>query len=230
MINKFCFTFILILLSAASAATSANQDWAKALEAQLESKYTITKRSIFGRYKNIGTVMVIIKEGIQVEPPKAVMRPTVIRAGKLERTGTGGIILGTKARVLRPGDQVYLYDVHVSKRGVELIIATTETFDIVVKGTTESTPFKTALLFKFEPGFLARATLTDVLKDINSFIVSESEAEVASTKTVQMGQSPEEVQEIFGRPGKIIELGNKLIYVYDDIKITFRDGKVADVE
>ncbi|MCH8024548.1 MAG: hypothetical protein IIB43_07565 [Candidatus Marinimicrobia bacterium] len=230
MIYKFCISFIIFLLSVGSVAALAGQDWAKALEAQLESKYTITQRSIFGRYKNIGTVLIILKDGIQVEPPKVVMRPTVIKAGKLERTGTGGIILGTNARVLRPGDRVYLYDVNVSKKGVTLIIATTETFDIVVKGTTESTPFKTALLFKFEPGFLARASLTDVLKDINIFIVSESEADAASTKTVQMGQSPEEVKEIFGRPGKIIELGSKLIYVYDDIKITFRDGKVADVE
>ena len=226
----YCSGLVLGLLLVTLTDASAGQNWAKVLEEQLESKYTLTKRSLSGRYKNIGTVLVIQKEGIQVEPPRGVMRPTVIREGKLELTGTGGIFQDTKARLLHPDDRVYLYDVEVSKRGIVLTIATTETFDILVKGTTESTPFKTALMFKYQPGFLAKATLTEVLKDINSFLVSEDEVETAPPKSIQIGQSPEEVQEIFGRPGKIIDLGSKLIYMYDDIKITFLEGKVADVE
>ena len=33
-----------------------------------------------------------------------------------------------------------------------------------------------------------------------------------------------------GTPEKIINLGSKLIYVYKDIKVTFLNGKVADVQ
>jgi hypothetical protein len=33
-----------------------------------------------------------------------------------------------------------------------------------------------------------------------------------------------------GKPDKVIDLGAKKIYVYKDLKITFMDGKVSDVQ
>ena len=33
-----------------------------------------------------------------------------------------------------------------------------------------------------------------------------------------------------GPPQKVMDLGSKLIYLYKDLKITFIDGKVADIE
>ena len=33
-----------------------------------------------------------------------------------------------------------------------------------------------------------------------------------------------------GNPDKIINLGTKMIYVYKDIKVTFLNGKVSDVQ
>jgi len=39
-----------------------------------------------------------------------------------------------------------------------------------------------------------------------------------------------EVESISGKPDKIIDLGAKKIYVYKDLKITFTDGRVSDVQ
>jgi hypothetical protein len=48
--------------------------------------------------------------------------------------------------------------------------------------------------------------------------------------TLSLGQTIEEVTAIQGEPQKIVELGLKKIYIYKDIKITFIDGKVTDVQ
>jgi hypothetical protein len=33
-----------------------------------------------------------------------------------------------------------------------------------------------------------------------------------------------------GQPDKVVDLGSKKIYIYKDLKITFVDGKVSDVQ
>ena len=48
--------------------------------------------------------------------------------------------------------------------------------------------------------------------------------------TVAMGQSPDQVTAALGKPKSIMDLGAKKIYVYPDMKITFRDGKVSDIQ
>jgi hypothetical protein len=48
--------------------------------------------------------------------------------------------------------------------------------------------------------------------------------------TISLGQSIDEVTASQGQPQKIVDLGNKKIFVYSDIKITFVDGRVADVQ
>jgi len=44
---------------------------------------------------------------------------------------------------------------------------------------------------------------------------------------VALGQTPEQVEAILGR---IVDLGQKKVYVYKDMKIVFVDSKVADVQ
>ena len=50
----------------------------------------------------------------------------------------------------------------------------------------------------------------------------------APPATVQLGQTTDEVIAILGQPDKIINLGQKQIYVYKDLKVTFIKGKVTD--
>lgn len=47
---------------------------------------------------------------------------------------------------------------------------------------------------------------------------------------ISMGQSVDAVKAALGQPAKIVDLGAKKIYVYKDMKITFKDGKVSDVQ
>jgi hypothetical protein len=56
------------------------------------------------------------------------------------------------------------------------------------------------------------------------------EASAAGPVTISLGQTIDQVTSIQGAPQKVIDLGAKKIYVYPDIKITFVDGKVTDVQ
>ena len=51
-----------------------------------------------------------------------------------------------------------------------------------------------------------------------------------ATVNIAVGQTPAQVTAALGQPLSIIDLGAKKIYKYKDMKITFRAGKVADVE
>jgi hypothetical protein len=48
--------------------------------------------------------------------------------------------------------------------------------------------------------------------------------------TISLGQTVNQVVAALGRPQKVVELGARRIYVYPDLKITFTDGKVSDVQ
>ena len=52
----------------------------------------------------------------------------------------------------------------------------------------------------------------------------------AGPVTISLGQSIADVESMNGKPDKVIDLGAKKIYVYKDLKITFTDGKVSDVQ
>jgi hypothetical protein len=52
----------------------------------------------------------------------------------------------------------------------------------------------------------------------------------AAPPTIALGQTVDQVTAGMGAPTKVIDLGTKKIYVYKDMKVTFKAGKVTDVE
>jgi hypothetical protein len=52
----------------------------------------------------------------------------------------------------------------------------------------------------------------------------------AAPATVGLGQTPDQVQAALGAPARVVNLGSKVIYYYDGMKITFMNGKVSDVQ
>jgi len=55
-------------------------------------------------------------------------------------------------------------------------------------------------------------------------------APAAPPTQIELGQTVEQVTASLGQPLKIVDLNTKLIYIYKDMKITFKSGKVADVQ
>jgi hypothetical protein len=48
--------------------------------------------------------------------------------------------------------------------------------------------------------------------------------------TIAIGQTMDQVTAGFGQPLKLAKLGVKAIFYYKDMKVTFTNGKVSDVE
>jgi len=205
-------------------------EWKENLEQQLQSKFVVTKRSAMGSVKTPGSVLVVQIEGLRVDRPKAVMTATTIQDGKVAKMGGGGFLEGTAGKALKRGDRLYLYSIGVKDDAINLLVATVDTFDVTDHGTTTSTPYTGAVHFAFADEYLPTAAPDDVIKTISAVLRDEAEAAAEPAKTVKLGQSQEEVVAVMGKPEKIIDLGEKVVYVYKDMKVIFRDGKVADVE
>jgi hypothetical protein len=52
----------------------------------------------------------------------------------------------------------------------------------------------------------------------------------AQPTTISLGQTTDDVIAAVGQPSRILNLGTKTIYVYKDMKVTFKAGKVSDIE
>lgn len=52
----------------------------------------------------------------------------------------------------------------------------------------------------------------------------------APPPTIAIGQTKDQVTSAFGQPQRVAKIGAKEIYYYKDMKVTFKDGKVSDVD
>jgi len=52
----------------------------------------------------------------------------------------------------------------------------------------------------------------------------------APPASIGVGQSADEVKAALGSPAKVADLGNKVIFYYSGMKVTFKEGKVIDVQ
>jgi hypothetical protein len=59
---------------------------------------------------------------------------------------------------------------------------------------------------------------------------AQQQAPPPEPQQIEKGQTPDQVKAALGTPDKIVNLGSKQIYVYKDLKVTFLNGKVSDVQ
>ena len=52
----------------------------------------------------------------------------------------------------------------------------------------------------------------------------------AQTPTITLGMTMSQVQSLLGPPKRLVDLGAKRMYIYDDMKVVFMDGRVSDVQ
>jgi hypothetical protein len=58
----------------------------------------------------------------------------------------------------------------------------------------------------------------------------QAQQQAPAPQEIEKGQTPDQVKAVLGQPDKIVNFGAKQIYVYKDIKVTFINGKVSDVQ
>jgi len=59
---------------------------------------------------------------------------------------------------------------------------------------------------------------------------AQQQAPPPEPQQIEKGQTPDQVKAALGTPDKIVNLGSKQIFVYKDLKVTFINGKVSDVQ
>ena len=153
------------------------------------------------------------------------------------------------------GDKVYpmKIDVNVAKDTVSMNIVACDTCN----KTDPPTYNKAQVIFQFPKGSLEKASAGEV-EDVIGKVLSISEEEQqqgddkggnqggdqsqqggggneqpqpqAEPQSIEKGMTTDQVEAAMGKPEKIVNLGPKKIYVYKDLKVTFLNGKVFDVQ
>jgi hypothetical protein len=59
---------------------------------------------------------------------------------------------------------------------------------------------------------------------------AQQQAPLPEPQQIEKGQTPDQVRAVLGQPDKIVNFGSKQIFIYKDLKVTFLNGKVSDVQ
>jgi len=201
------------------------------IEEAIADVYKITERTMLGRIERPGTVLVVPKEGVRADPPKSFMTPTTVRDGEVTRIG-GGTVLddGTEGKALALGDRVYLFDVRIKKRAVVPLTRTVETYDMLQDGKTIATSYEASVSVAFGRAYLESTDPAEIVMHIREFFLCENEAAAAETKSTELGQTPDGAKSILGQPSKVVALGAKTLFVYEDPKIVFLEIRMASAQ
>ncbi len=154
-------------------------------------------------------------------------------------------------RLFQDRGKVYLtkIEVNLQKANVSFGVVSCDSCN----GVDPSTSMKGQVVFQFPKGYLEKADAGTVENPIGQVFSIGNDTQPQSNQpqgqqeqaqrgeaqqeqaqpdpqTIQLGQSTDEVQAALGKPEKIVNLGPKQICVYKDLKITFVNGKVSEVQ
>ncbi len=249
---RFAFSMALLQLMAGPSFAVTPAEMKRAVEA----RYKITVPGFFGNFKEIGSILVARKEGIRADRPRAFFRANVIKEGRLVTAGGGDVPLGDDVDgKLRAGDRLYLYKIETGDDYVDLGLFTVKEFMVTGSGTKGPIQLQATTRFQYEGG-LAALRADQVLDDIGAWFSTEggassrasdvqpapvgevpqaagkaeSRTEDNPSKTVKLGQTPEEVIAVMGEPDRKVLLGAKSVFIYGKMKLIFIDWRLTDAE
>jgi hypothetical protein len=209
-------------------------DWQDELTKQIRTTYALTETGMDRlRITKPGTVFTVQLEGIAADPSSdATYSQNKFRDGQVKQSKGVIPFLQDKKRTrnLRPGERVYLFKADVKDNEINLYVITCDLFDVNISGSTQQVRYKSLITVQFPKEYLSTAEFSKVKGVIEALIAPEAGVTSASPKSIELGQTPGQVEEIIGKPEKIIKLGEKTIYVYKDMKVTFINGKLTDVQ
>lgn len=213
------------------------KSWKTELIQRIEETYKTTNVSLWdGELKRGGTIMVLTQAGSTGSLDE---RATPIKAVRDGKFTTENSLTRSNTRTFKKGERVFIQKVKILEdvdyaKDTDVIrvwIVSAEGSQRQEGGTTHEYRYYGGFDYQFPHNYLATADFAEVKKSINSTLVSQSEFQATdSPATVRLGMTPQQVEEALGKPGKLIDLGAKKIYVYPEFKVTFVEGKVADVQ
>jgi hypothetical protein len=238
-------------------AAQQDQSGRAKIERGLEANYMPTKLAGVGdrlRFTQLGTVLVIQVDGMAASPVTEFAFGNSYKDGRIKRSLAGSLIHQSNSiRDLRAGDRVYLLKTEVKDTGVVLNVQTCDFCDGSPKDL-EQMPYRAALTFQYPKGYWNNTDFAQIQRTISEVFafagspntsaqpnpepVAPSGAQAVQQPPppqpepvkIGLGQTTDQVVAGLGQPDKVVDLGSKKIYIYKDLKITFVDGKVSDVQ
>jgi hypothetical protein len=206
----------------------------KTLEQDLRSAFKLTKTSKLEK-NNVtepGAVFVVQQEGMAADlaHDAVVFTSRVVDGTVSQRGGTAGFFSKGSTKHLNLGDRVYLTDIDVKDDRIRVGMLTAETFQVIERGKTQQARYKGYVDFEFDKAAIVSMDSQTATKAIEAVLLREDKVAGSKTKTIELGQTLEQVEATFGKPISIAKLGAKTIYTYKDMKVVFTDGKVSDVQ
>jgi hypothetical protein len=227
------------------------------LQEQLTAQYKLVRMgSDSGGFAVMdpGTLLTVQKGGVLSVPWKAL----ATCPAKFENNSfhaSAGFCAGMMSQVSKyytVGEKVYPVKIEVNLEKAKV------SFNVVAcdscNGVNPPTSMKGQVVFQFAKGYLEKAGVGEVEDAIGQvFAISndnqqgqaagdaaqpqngsqqqtQQPEQQAEPQTIQLGMTTDQVQAVLGKPEKIFNVGTKQIYTYKDVKVTFLNGKVADVQ
>lgn len=246
MLSKCLLTLVAAVLCSLASHPISAQDkaWKDAMRDKFKEAYVFTKlQSGTSGITKPGTVLVVQKEGIRGDlGTDESTSTTTVRDGQIKQPGGAKGFMESVASSLtknrketsqffKLGERVYIQDIAIRDNDIIFLITTCDLQNVLIQGTTHNSRFKALVEFEFPKKYLATADFSNVKAVIDSVLADEKGIRTAAPKTVELGQTMKQVEEVLGSPEKVVKLGaGKTIYVYKDLKVIFVNDKVADVQ
>jgi hypothetical protein len=230
------------------------------IERGLESQYMPTKLAGPAdglRATQLGTVLVIQKDGMGASlANEMVTFGNNYKDGRIKHTLGGSLFHQSYTiRDIQAGERVYLLKTEVKDTGVVFNVQSCDACD-GSPSDFDPMPYRAALTFQYPKGYwnnTGYAQIQQMIGEVFAFAdgpnagaqpnpepVAPTGAQVAQQQPppppqqepvkIGLGQTTDQVVAGLGQPDKVVDLGRKKIYIYKDLKITFVDGRVSDVQ
>ncbi|HYM78719.1 MAG TPA: hypothetical protein VE377_22300 [Candidatus Dormibacteraeota bacterium] len=225
------------------------------MQEQLSAQYKVARMgSDSGGFTVVepGTLLTIQKGGVLSVPWKALaLCPAKYQDNNFHPSvGFCAGMLRDVSRYFQVGEKVYPTKIEVrpDKAKISFTVVACDSCN----GVNPPTSMKGEVVFQFAKGYLEKAAVGDVEDAIGKvFLISgddqqgqggndasqqqnqqqpAQEQTQAEPQTIQLGMTTDQVQAALGKPEKIFNVGAKQIFVYKDVKVTFQNGRVADVQ
>lgn len=224
------------------------------LQEQLNAQYKLARLATDSSGTSVvdpGTLLAVQKGGILgVGPNSIVICPAKYQDGNLHSpNGLCVAMVKNSSRNFQVGEKVYptKIDVNLKNDRIGFFIVACDSCN----GTNPPSYYKSEVSFQFAKGTLATANAAQIEDTIGQVLAIDSggidqsasgsqsdpaqpappsQQTQAPPQTIQLGETQDQVVAAFGQPEKIVNLGARQIYVYKDLKVTFVNNKVSDVQ
>jgi hypothetical protein len=250
---RITIMFLLAAVIIPSALVAQQAPAPPSLEEQLQAQYKTVKMGGDSSGPVViepGTVLAVQKGGILGVPPaNVVFCPAKLLMGTFSASGkVCAAMVKQNSRYFTVGEKVYITKIEVKPKNDRVSVKLIECDSC--NGVQQPSSFRAQVDFIFAKGFLDNPDASKVEDAIGQVLnidnstpdtgqapaAAEPQQPAATPSapaqpvSIQIGQTIDQVVAALGQPDKMVNLGAKQIYVYKDLKVTFINGKVTDVQ